>query len=89
MSPQCIALNETTVFYRTKATEVQCRLTSVFCAAASSRAYSGVSPDTQGGCPALLVCLSGATALYSSTHQSQKETINIFVLCYRHCFYLD
>lgn len=46
-------------------------LTSWSCAAASSRAWSGASPDTPEGCLALLLCLSGATALNIS---AQKHT---------------
>lgn len=42
--------------------EYALRLTSLSCSATSSHAWSGVSPDTPGGCLALLLCLSGAIA---------------------------
>lgn len=55
-------------------------LTSWSCAAASSRAWSGASPDTPEGCLALLLCLSGATALNIS---AQKHTQgNYWHLCW-------
>lgn len=50
-----------------------CVLTSWSCAAASSRAWSGASPDTPEGSPALLLGLSGAAALNISTHTNNSH----------------
>ena len=57
-----------------------CWLTSWSCAAASSRAWSGASPDTPVGFLAPLLGLSGAVALnISNTHKKKRKLLVSYI----------